>query len=1139
MPANIIIFYKNNSLAAKNVTFQKVKTRKRSNAKLGYKIGDIIYSRRLKEILSNQLTGLPYDASWKYVKGQRKGEKDYIVLDCFAPQIEVLLKAKFNPQDFDWTMRNLKDNVKKSIEATRRPMAFINSNDEIMLIYFYPSYTVCPKCQKHISWPRYKDHICNDTRLSYITMQTSKRQGGIREWDISTMLNHEQRRFKVPKKNGKNMKPRIFCFDLEWHSELKLIYLMCVSEYSAANDPEYKHVRDHIFTITYDDICDIENHQPETIDHPFIRIEWLRRVVVAKFAKWLSNLTAASSEDEEMAAASPTKHFDFYNEEDYESSYTESDNNNDDDDDGDESKPSHYVNFFISFNGSRSDVILMFKTLMNNLSDMKEIHMARSAGRIVSLEMKVKNDLILFRDIILYIPAEYKGPLDVVCKSLALEQQKIVLNFDTNTGDIIYDEHLEEKISKMSAQEKREYKHGQMLIVDRLMEDAMLQNGKCNPLSDQWHKWWNVALKKSLIPYCLTDAQCCIGIFSWFAKFYTTLSEIAQVFPPGEQWKILFNLTSAQAAFFSFPRFLDPNVVRNIWVPQEYLESIQRSTIYGGKVCSAIYGQKVELDIHENFKSDDYEILWVDIRSMYPSSGNAPTPIGKCMSTNAEYIQSIIDDDDFFHKGPTIAKFPPFIARVHVRRSKQWNNDYYEATYHNEHNTIHNIKTIMPPFPFREGSSNLSTGKLRWIYNGEWQGVYNCADIYLMKREFCEIKVIDDENCLYWPDGWSRETIAKFFSTMYTMKEEATKSGNKLIQTASKLCMNSVYGKLLQRCGQKEKVIQESNNSNDAYIEEEEYLGDDAYCGDDDAIPNGYIAGYDGDDDGVEDISVKTKPNQYGLPTEKYKMRMYESSSTKNAKPIIYGSFVLSYSRIMFNQMCNAAIYNCHEPGDLEQIYPGKYIPRHWGLYCDTDSIMFVRDKKWPIDAIENMYGTSIGRWEDDKPWFKFHLAKEVLGKNCKNIKIMGVMGRKFYILGCDCVDQQHFKIKSKGHAKEEIDPKDLLNAMFHWNPFLFNNDESIPLEPSYDGGKKIGITSETIAKKLSKHQTSRTSFKVSLVKKMAFSANIKPIFELENTTLIRRIRMYVNEHVSKCSLCEQFFYHPHFDENILNLKNV
>lgn len=1153
MVSNIIIFNNHASITARRVTWQEAKTRKRANVKKGQFAGEVIYSRRVSEALSHQLTGQPFLAKWK-LNNNTGGDKPWIILENYASQADVLLQARFRPENFDWTMRDLGDKEKRALEAVKRPMVFADQDDtfKLMIIEFYPNYSVCQKCLRTISYSRVKDHICNGTRLSYLNVMNARRQNGPMDWNPTMMLSQQQELFKPAKKNGKGMKPKIFCFDLEWHSELKLIYLMCVSEYSCENDPDYKHVADYTFTITFDDLYRLAHHQPDTQTCRALRIEWLRRIVVAKFAKWLFKMGggACSKGRRHYERAERRAQFEFQDDDDggdgndgdvapeqanIDLILGDNSTSNDDDDGGgggtdDDEDDGRPILFFVSFNGSRSDLIVMFKTLIRNLAGIDKMNMIRAGGRIVSLEIQLKHALVLFRDIILYIPAEYKGPLDAVCKSLALEQQKITLNFNPEDGTMLEDPELETKISKMSPPEKRAYKSGQMKIIDKLIEQAMLEcESYPNPLGDAWSGKWIPALEKALIPYCVMDAKCCIGIFQWFTKFYTTLEEVGREFPPGERWKILFNLTNAQAAFFAFPRFLDESILKQIWVPFDYLERIQRSSIYGGKVCSALFGQKVVLDSNPNLSSKDYEILWVDIRSMYPSAGNSPMPIGKCMPTNAHMIQAIIDSKEFFSRGPTIRQFPPFIARVRVRRITPYDkaNGYgdYDAANHSSHNTIHNIKSIMPPFPFRAGQSVAAVGKLRWIYNGEWEGIYNCADIYLMRREFCEIKVIDDENCLYWPDGWSRESTAKFFSKMYTIKEEATKTGDKLIQTAAKLNMNSVYGKLLQRVGTKEKIKQVSSNGALEMFQEE--------YGDEGAIAEDYEYG-----DGGGGGSGETIPeaDQYGLPAEPFNFQMYESTDGKNGKPIIYGSFVLSYSRIMFNQMCNAAIYNCQEPGDIEQIYPDM-VARNWGLYCDTDSIMFIRDKKYPIDAIEKMYGTAIGRWNDDTPWFTFCLAKEVLGKQCKNIKLMGVMGRKFYILGCDCEGDQHFKIKSKGHAKEEIDPKDLLNAMIMWNPFEYTDNKKLELTPTWDGGKTIGITSDLIAKQLVKQQTSRSSMKISLVKKMAYTAAIQPIFQLESTTLVRRIRMYANDHVSKCSLCEQFYYHPHFDENVTNVK--
>jgi hypothetical protein len=240
-------------------------------------------------------------------------------------------------------------------------------------------------------------------------------------------------------------------------------------------------------------------------------------------------------------------------------------------------------------------------------------------------------------------------------------------------------------------------------------------------------------------------------------------------------------LTSSATTFDCFRRSIyeknknDENKKIMIEIPNKDAYKIIKKSVYGGRVCSyqKYYKSSYEGNNYEELlKSGDY-IFNADVNSLYPAAmvGNE--------------LMSV--------------KYPVGPSRINDNGEEEFNNGkigFYDISYIPPKNINY------PILPRR-----LENGGISWdLLNGN--GFYTSVDIEDAISVGYEIKF--NGNCLVYDD--SREDLFKdYINKWYNIKkcedEKPEEERNNARRNLSKLMMNSLYGKMLQRANFENETI--------------------------------------------------------------------------------------------------------------------------------------------------------------------------------------------------------------------------------------------------------------------------------------------------------------------------------------------
>ena len=240
-------------------------------------------------------------------------------------------------------------------------------------------------------------------------------------------------------------------------------------------------------------------------------------------------------------------------------------------------------------------------------------------------------------------------------------------------------------------------------------------------------------------------------------------------------------LTSSATTFDCFRRSIyeknknDENKKIMIEIPNIDAYKIIKKSVYGGRVCSyqKYYKSSYEGNNYEELlKSGDY-IFNADVNSLYPAAmvGNE--------------LMSV--------------KYPVGPSRINDNGEEEFNNGkigFYDISYIPPKNINY------PILPRR-----LENGGISWdLLNGS--GFYTSVDIEDAISVGYEIKF--NGNCLVYDD--SREDLFKdYINKWYNIKkcedEKPEEERNNARRNLSKLMMNSLYGKMLQRANFENETI--------------------------------------------------------------------------------------------------------------------------------------------------------------------------------------------------------------------------------------------------------------------------------------------------------------------------------------------
>lgn len=421
------------------------------------------------------------------------------------------------------------------------------------------------------------------------------------------------------------------------------------------------------------------------------------------------------------------------------------------------SEPSHSRIVILGFNSSRFDNIFL-AAAMNKVIGGIEFKYLESNGRIIDLTMQADKDRSLsFRDVLLYFPVGNRGSLRKMAKNFNLDMQKgdctleemeyvgnLLLNEDPNVeDDPIYQKELE-------------YCRQDTRVLYGLAEHA--GGIFCSmPGPKKYYLESNPAVIPPLLCYLL-----------WFI----TLPQLAIGFLP---WVIpKFDVSQ----FYACVRIKDARFLK--------------CSIYGGRTLCGTIGQ-----ILRNLCS-------TDICSEYPSAMNGPMPSGIPHYASLRWVnytnRFLADDELFAENFPFCGKTRPFVAYVRFSKDRK-------RSVHNDKLGDHTAEQVLPFIPYRKMSHTFisdptapAPGGLEWLAdtNGEeLYGVYNCIDIYHMRRMGFKVQIVTSFRPICWPQ-WS-DQLGILFSLLYVMKAQAKMKGDSKLELLVKILINSAIGKFAQR----------------------------------------------------------------------------------------------------------------------------------------------------------------------------------------------------------------------------------------------------------------------------------------------------------------------------------------------------
>ena len=415
----------------------------------------------------------------------------------------------------------------------------------------------------------------------------------------------------------------------------------------------------------------------------------------------------------------------------------------------------------LGFNSSRFDNIFL-TTAMRHVQD-KRLHYRyiESNGRIIELTLQVDRQReVTFRDVLMYFPVGSRGTLRNMASTLKLDMQK-------------NDCSLEE-----------------MQYVGDLI------------VSGKPHQEDETFLRE--IEYCRQDTRVLYGLAKYIGKVFSSMPGPTNyyfmanwsVIPKSYAFLVWF-ITLPQLAFSFLPWVLDEvNVIRFYAVTDIRPARFLKCSIYGGRTLCGSVGQVMR------------GVTSTDICSEYPAAMNGPMPFGKPFYPSLcaiNHINKRLRDDALFSDNFAFCQlFPPFIA--HVRFSKA-----REYSVHNRTTGRHSSEQVLPFIPYKympsefiENPISKKCGPLEWLAdtNGEELcGIYNCVDIYHMRRMGFKVQITTVHRPISWP-SWSL-VLGELFSHLYIEKARAKKAGNPELELLIKIVINSSIGKFAQRMNEK------------------------------------------------------------------------------------------------------------------------------------------------------------------------------------------------------------------------------------------------------------------------------------------------------------------------------------------------
>ena len=160
-----------------------------------------------------------------------------------------------------------------------------------------------------------------------------------------------------------------------------------------------------------------------------------------------------------------------------------------------------------------------------------------------------------------------------------------------------------------------------------------------------------------------------------------------------------------------------------------------------------------------------------------------------------EMYKKIYNENDFIYNGDVNSLYPASMVDNFYPIGKcRWSNKP-EEEFKNGKMGIYEVELFcdksikVPVIPIKEDKM------LKWK-TGNLHGVYNSIDIHSAIKYGYKVKFINE--CLVW-DEKRKDVFNKFIRECYELKKGAKVNNDEVLYAISKLLMNALYGKMLQR----------------------------------------------------------------------------------------------------------------------------------------------------------------------------------------------------------------------------------------------------------------------------------------------------------------------------------------------------
>lgn len=423
----------------------------------------------------------------------------------------------------------------------------------------------------------------------------------------------------------------------------------------------------------------------------------------------------------------------------------------------------------LGFNSSRFDNIFITSAMRHVQDPRLKYRYVESNGRIIELTLQVADQReVTLRDVLMYFPVGSRGSLRNMAITLKLDMQK-------------NDCSLEEM---------------------QYVGDLIVGGGGGGLLTKGGFE--NDATFLREIEYCRQDTRVLYGLAKYIGTVFSAMPGPTNYYLkanwsviPSVYCYLVWFITLPQLAFSFLPWVLDDVPIETFsslvdLVPARFI----KCSIYGGRTLCASVGQIIR------------GVTSTDICSEYPAAMNGPMPSGRpfyCGLSKINELNRLLANDKLFADNFAFCQvFPPFIAHVRIFKEREFSVHNPSTGFHSSEQTLPFIPYKHMPDEFIANPISKKCGALEWLAdtNGkELFGIYNCIDIYHMRRMGFSVHITTVYRTICWPQ-WST-ILGKLFSHLYIEKARAKKAGNAELELLIKIVINSSIGKFAQRMTEK------------------------------------------------------------------------------------------------------------------------------------------------------------------------------------------------------------------------------------------------------------------------------------------------------------------------------------------------